>query len=342
MKGINLFYALGTLCLLLAVSPAQGQTLAIQMYPGLTITGMVGNVYTIQATTNLAQPNGWSTFGVVQLLTTNYLWFDATSPGNIQRFYRTLSFTNVPTNMVFIPAGTFTMGSPVNEALRGSDETQHIVTISKGFYMGKYLVTQTNYVAVVGGINPSYFSTNNPDNPVEQVTWINAINYCALRTAQEQAAGLIPTNWAYRLPTESEWEYACRAGTTTAFYLGNDLDSGQANFAGQYEYDSMVGQIYYASGIGLGRTSPVGSYAANGWGLYDMIGNVCEWCQDYYGAYPAGPVTDPQGGGGSSRVARSGSWSMTGSVCRAAIRRAQLPTFAAYNFGFRVVLAPIQ
>lgn len=343
MKQNTLIVALGMLISLVAVNSVSGQTppnLSAQLYAGVSITGSVGSVYAIQVNTNLANTNGWNCVALEQLLTTNYIWVDTSkSAGTGQLFYRAVL---TATDLVQILPGTFTMGSPTNEALRNSDETQHVVTISKSFYMGMYLVTQSNYMAVVGS-NPSYFSTNNPNNPVEQVTWTNGVNYCALRTAQEQAAGLIPTNWAYRLPTESEWEYACRAGTTTAFYLGSDLDSGQACFAGQYEYDSVVGQIYNPDGVDLAETCPVGSYPPNGWGLYDMIGNVVEWCQDYYGAYPTGPVTDPQGaGGGSARVARSGSWTMTGSVCRSALRREPSPTDSIYNLGFRVVLAAVQ
>src|SRR5436309_180629 len=142
------------------------------------------------------------------------------------------------------------MGSPTNETFIGLDEVQHMVTISRGFWMEKFLVTQGHYLAVAGS-NPSFFNgvQNGTDygtdvtRPAEQVSWIDATNYCALRTQQERQAGLIPTNYVYRLPTESEWEYASRAGTTTAFSLGTGLQSGQANFAGQYEYDASVGNI---------------------------------------------------------------------------------------------------
>ena len=154
---------------------------------------------------------------------------------------------------------------------------------------------------------------------------------------------LIPTNYAYRLPTESEWEYACRAGTTTAFYSGSSLHSGQANFDGHQEYDAVLDAIHNSSGIYLETTTPVGSCAANGWGLYDMAGNVWEWCQDWYGAYPAGSVIDPQGAvTGSIRVTRGGSWINEAGFCRSAYRVIDYPGHRDSIFGCRVVLAPGQ
>jgi formylglycine-generating enzyme required for sulfatase activity len=285
------------------------------------------------------------------------VWSDPSVPAPGQRFYRALSVpAPADTNLVFIQPGTFTMGSPTNEALRDATyETQHTVTISRGFWMGKYLVTQGDYLAVVGS-NPSYFRngiegtnnggtgrtiTNELVHPVESVSWNDATNYCALRTQQEQAAGLIPTNYVYRLPTESEWEYADRAGTTTAFYLGSSLHSGQANFFGQEYYDASVGDVI-SNGIYLGITTPVGSYAANPWGLYDMIGNVWEWCQDWYDVYPGGSVIDPQGPAtGSARVTRGGGWPIIARGCRSAIRFGG-PDGRDSAGGFRVVLAPGQ
>jgi formylglycine-generating enzyme required for sulfatase activity len=256
-----------------------------------------------------------------------------------KRFYRAVSVAApADTNLVFIQPGTFLMGSPTNEALRASDETQHGVTLSRGFWMGKYLVTQADYLAVVGS-NPSYFTSAN--GPVETVSWYDATNYCALRTAQERAARLIPTNYVYRLPTESEWEYAARAGTTTAYYSGCDLLSGQENFDGHFQYDCSAGQIYNANGSAIGSTTPVGSFDANPWGFWDMIGNVWEWCQDWYAPYPSGNATDPQGPPtGTYRVVRGGNWQSQAQMCRSAQRNGGFAPESSQNgIGFRAVLA---
>lgn len=331
MKTLKHLFCLGTLGLIAAANPVSAQTgLGIQIYPGTNITGAIGSVYSIQATTNLAQNSSWSTVAVVQLTTTNYVWFDTSFQTNSQRFYRTLAFTNVVTNMVFIPAGTFLMGIPTNY-VGFTNTSQQPVTISQGFFMEKYLVTQTNYFSVVGN-NPSHFSTNNPFNPVETVSWSSATNYCALRTALERAAGKIPTNWSYRLPTSAEWEYACRAGSTAAYYLGSHLYSGLANFAGTNEYDSSFGETNNTTGIYLQTTTPVGNYSANGWGLYDMIGNVWEWCQDLNG--------DPQGTTG--RVTRGGGWSSSAIACGSGSQSGVKNGGASLIVGFRVVLSPNQ
>ena len=317
--------------------------------PTLSLTGAAGSVYSIQYATDLSPTNLWVDRTLLQAQGASIVWSDPSAPTPGQRFYRAVSVAApADTNLVFIQPGTFTMGSPTNEAARYQDEVQHIVTLSRGLWMEKFLVTQEDYLAAVGN-NPSYFSSANGysddlTRPVEQVSWYEATNYCALRTQQERAGGLIPTNYVYRLPTESEWEYADRAGTTTAFYLGSSLHSGQANYDGRYEYDASVGTINNPNGIFLGQTTPVGSYAANGWGLYDMIGNVIEWCQDWYGAYPAGTAIDPQGPATSpGRVVRGGGWSLDARDCRSAYRNGYDPGGRGLDYiGFRVLLAPSQ
>ncbi len=264
-------------------------------------------------------------------------------------------------NMVWIQCGTFTMGSPDSEAERYSWEgPQTRVTISRGFWMGKYEVTQGEYLAVMGN-TPSWFNGPRPysygqdgggpidyganlNRPVETVSWNDAVAYCAELSTRERNAGRLPAGYVYRLPTQAEWEYACRAGTTTAFHYGPSLRSGMANFYGYYEYDASIGSTHNPSGIYLGRTTSVGSYAPNAWGLYDMHGNVWEWCQDWYsGNLPGGSVTDPKGPStGSNRVIRGGSWYYGAWYCRSAIRDYDFP-HDWYNFlGFRLVLAPVQ
>jgi formylglycine-generating enzyme required for sulfatase activity len=299
----------------------------------------VGSPTTIQYTTNLADgpwlPLTNSTVAASPALFTDSVGADAI------RFYRAI--ISVPTGMAWVRPGAFTMGSPASEFGRGpNNETQHAVTLSKGFFMAKFLVTQAVYRSLMNA-NPSYFNTNNGfaldlNRPVEQVSWSDATNYCSLLTIQERAAGRIFSNWAYRLPTEAEWEYACRAGTTNQFYYGTNLLSGMANFDGQYEYRGTNYTNF--SGIFLNRTTTVGSYQANAFGLYDMVGNVWEWVQDWYGNYSVSPVANPTGPvTGTQRVFRGGSLNATGALCRSANRNKADPSTAVNTIGFRVVLS---
>ena len=318
----------------------------------LSLTGIVGAACTIQYRTGLLPTNAWQFLTNLTPLASSPFVVDDTNAAPAPRFYRAfsqlVSTNSTTTNMVWIPPGTYIMGSPLNEALRGGDETQHTVALTKGLFMSKYLLTQGQYVSLLN-TNPSYFTTNNGysldlSRPVEQVSWLDASNYCARLTQQQQSAARIPTNWVYRLPTESEWEYACRAGSMTAFTFGSAIHGGMANFYDYYEYDASLGDIYVANPAVpyLARTTSVGSYLANAWGLYDMHGNLSEWCQDWYGAYPAGSVSDPQGSAsGTARVIRGGSWSDYGSDCRSALRAVSYPSQKNILIGFRVVLAPV-
>jgi formylglycine-generating enzyme required for sulfatase activity len=236
--------------------------------------------------------------------------------------------------MVVIPAGTFAQGSnaPSGWPYMGEANTTpvHPVTISYCFWMGATEVTQAQYAALMG-TNPSY--SVDPGRPVDRVTWFDANAYCAALTAQESALGNVPYGFQYRLPTEAEWEYACRAGTTTEFNVGDELSCYQAAIF--YSYHDPAGCSQWIS------TAPVLSYAPNGWGLYEMHGNVWEWCLDSYASYSAGAVTDPFVTGGPERVQRGGSCLSWSSSCRSAFRGRALSSYTYRDFGFRVVLAPV-
>ena len=242
--------------------------------------------------------------------------------------------------LVDIPEGTFQMGSPAGEILRTIWEgPQTRVTLNWGFKMGKYEVTQAQYKALFTN-NPSYFSGVS-NRPVEQVSWADALEYCRRLTQREREGGYLPPGWAYRLPTEAEWEYACRAGTTTAFGYGPVLHSGMANFDGRYGYDGTADPAFNPAGVNLGKTSPAGSYAPNPWGLCDMHGNVWEWCLDGWDNFlPGGDVVNPWTPvSDNNRVLRGGCWYNDGRFCRSAYRAASGADYASHEIGFRVVLA---
>lgn len=237
-----------------------------------------------------------------------------------------------------IPAGRFLMGSPETEAERQPDEgPSHLVSITRPFYMGIFPVTQQEYETVMGH-NPSHFQQSaggDLRHPVESVSWYDAVEFCRRLSSrfEERDAGRV-----YYLPTEAEWEYACRAGTLTPFAFGRTLSSSQANFNGQNPYgDAPVGPFYE-------RTTPVGAFPSNAFGLFDMHGNVWEWCADFYDAsyYGHSPDVDPLGPrGGSQRVLRGGNWnSAAGKNCRAARRGKDDPSAATPYDGFRVVMIP--
>jgi formylglycine-generating enzyme required for sulfatase activity len=232
--------------------------------------------------------------------------------------------------MVWIPAGEFIMGSPPDEPGRDADEgPQTRVVVPHGLYMGKCEVTQAEYQAVMG-VNPSN-ARGNTNCPVEKVSWYDAMQYCARRTQQEQAAGRLPEGFLYRLPTEAEWEYACRAGTATRFFYGDDK--------GEFRLEECAWFVRNSDST----THPAGTLKPNPWGLHDMHGNVWEWCCDRLpGVFPGGSVTNmPSTASGSLRVARGGSWLYEGKACRSANRDDYGPSNRCSDVGFRIVLAPL-
>lgn len=256
----------------------------------------------------------------------------------------------VPDNMVWIPPGTFTMGSPITEVGRFPNEVQHQVTISRGLYMSKYETTQGEYLAIMGN-NPSHF-TGDSKLPVENVTWAEATNYCGKLTLQERTAGRLLMGYIYRLPTEAEWEYACRAGTTTRFNYGDDPDySALGNYAWYLgnSFTSTKPTGIPFDPVGYYITYPTGLKLPNPWGLYDMHGNVWEWCFDWHGAkvgekfggtYSTESVTDPRGPTfGFYRVMRGGAFYSSDWICRSANHNGYRPTERLWGTGFRPVLA---
>jgi formylglycine-generating enzyme required for sulfatase activity len=228
-----------------------------------------------------------------------------------------------------IPKGTFMMGSPKSEDGRSSEEMQHSVTISQDYYLGVMEVTQGQYEKVIG-TNPSNFQNRvNRKNessmyPVEQVSWEDAVEFCKKLSdlPEEKKAGRV-----YRLPTEAEWEYACRAGSMTAFSFG--------------ESPKLLSDYAWFGGNSNRQTYLVGQKKANAWGLYDMHGNVWEWCSDLYGDYPKRALTDPVGSrDGDIRVNRGGGWEEDAADCRSAIRSYNDPSVRFSVLGFRVALSP--
>ena len=233
------------------------------------------------------------------------------------------SITNsIGMKLVLIHAGSFAMGSQIGTPGRSEAESLHEVTISNSYYIGACEVTQEHYEGVVGH-NPSRFRGR--QLPVEMVNWLDAISFCKKLSElpEENAAGR-----EYRLPTESEWEYSCRARSGAAYSFGDAAE--------------LLGDYSWFDGNAERQTHPVGQKRANRWGLYDMHGNVCEWCQDWYEFYPSIKEIDPTGPiGGSLRVRRGGSWRHDAKFCGAAYRYASEPQSRSPDCGFRVALSRI-
>jgi sulfatase modifying factor 1 len=219
----------------------------------------------------------------------------------------------------WVPAGRFVMGSPSDEAQRDKDEVQHEVVFTRGFFMAETECTQAQWEAVKPH-NPSHGKA--PDQPVNQVSWLDAQDYCRALTRRHREAGLIPDGWEWDLPTEAQWEYACRAGTTGSF-------AGDLNALAWIESNSE------------GKAHAVKTRSPNAWGLHDLHGNVWEWCRDWYGDYPTNAVHDPTGpSAGTFRCYRGGSRIYGARRARSAIRGAMTPELRGDYLGFRPVLLP--
>ena len=245
-----------------------------------------------------------------------------------------------PDDLVLVRGGTFIMGSPESEAQRERDETRHQVTILD-FRMATREVTRKEYRELMGTVPGA--STEEDRLPVTDVSWHDAVKFCNARSLKE---GLTPAYvfvdsdegvvWnrdadGYRLPTEAEWEYACRAGTSTPFSTGGNITVDEANYYGTYPYNGGPGGRY------RGRVVPAGSFPPTSWGLYDMHGNVWEWCWDRYGAYGETPVSNPSGAtSGAYRINRGGGWNDFGRHLRSAYRAACPPSNSSFNLGFRL------
>lgn len=291
----------------------------------LTISGPSGT-YSLFTSPNLvdwvASTGTTITSGVVTV--TN------TASSGTPQFFKAALFVP-PTSMVYIAPNTFVMGSPTNELHRQSNEgPQTTVTLTRGYWIGKFEVTQGEYLSVTG-TNPTFFP-GDLNRPISSVSWPDATNYCALLTARELAAGRIPFGARYRLPTEAEWECAARAGTTTRFSYGDDPD-----------YTELPNHAWFMTNGEL-TVHPVGQKLPNPWGLYDIEGNVWEWTQDWLGPLPGGSVTDPQGPPSNDigwKIIRGGGYDFGEADCRSAKRYffGNHPALTDTNLGLRVVLA---
>jgi formylglycine-generating enzyme required for sulfatase activity len=308
--------------------------LDISAYAGVRIEGAIGRTYTIYFTTNLAPTATWQRLGALVLTNASQVWIDFDSPKAHRRFYRAIETISAaepanpdPMRLAWVPPGRFVMGSAPTEVDKGPfDEPQTDVTITKGFWIGRYEVTQDEYRALMNS-NPSSF-TGNGSLPVETVSWYDATNYCSRLTAREREAKRLPTGYEYRLPTDAQWEYACRAGTVTRFSFGDDLSY------------TNVGD-YAWSGLNSGNmTHTVGSKLPNALGLHDMAGNVTEWCMDKFApALPGGSVQDPAGPtSGIGRVVRGGNWNNRPGVLRSSARDQYGEAGKISYVGFRVAL----
>ncbi len=279
---------------------------------GAEVSGWLGGGEKEQRPTNRQKANG-------------SIWQIQKTTGKAKYFQEDLG-NGIPLKMVYIPAGTFIMGAaPEEEGSTNSEQPQHSVGVP-AFQIGKYPVTQAQYWSIVGQNPASHLGAQ---RPIENVSWHDAQRFCQKLSAM--------TNRRYRLPSEAEWEYACRAGTTTPFSFGDSIITEVANYNGDLHYaNSPQGQYRE-------QTSVVGSFPANDFGLFDMHGNVWEWCEDHWqSTYHRAPINgaaaiDLQANANNARVLRGGSWFRNPAVCRSAYRYKYASNFRYKDIGFRVV-----
>jgi formylglycine-generating enzyme len=339
----------------------------------LSITAQIGSTNQIQSATNLTQ-SGWEVLTNIIVTQSPYAFVDATSSPGEQRFYRVLGVSPAATNttpstMVLIPAGSFQMGDAFSEGAV-YELPVHSVEVS-AFYLEKYEVSKGLWDRVKTWSSTNGYSLDNDgsgkatNHPVQTINWYDMVKWCNARSEMEGRApsyytdvGLTQVykngqaepyvNWhaGYRLPTEAEWEKAARGGATGHRFPWSNVDTishNQANYYSDasYSYDVSPTRGYnpaFVDGV-MPYTSPVGSFAPNGYGLYDMSGNVWEWCWDWAGNYPSTPETDPRGPDtGSTRVGRGGNWNYYAEHCRDSYRYGNPPTDTATNIGFRCAL----
>ena len=299
--------------------PPKPSSIRVRLVPELTIEGPAGSLVRVDATWNLIGP--WTMWTNVTVGVDGTVLVDLTpTAGSATRFYRL--FTSPPSHLVWIEPGTFGMGTPIGESGRYDDEQFHMVTLTKGFWISNHEVTQAEYLSVMG-INPSFF--RGLELPVESVSWINAVEYCKKLTEQERAVGRINSQQAYRLPTEAEWEYAARAVKNAPASDDNAWRFYNSNY----------------------KTYPVRWKSPNNWGLYDMLGNVGEWCEDQWQYFTKDSVTDPRFSAPGSnpntlRVWKGGCYEFQWRECRLASRHRFGGDQTTRVVGFRVVLSSVR